>query len=120
MSQPAYIHTDKSRLRCPFCGSAARIRTSRYLTVLFRDGIAECQNIEHCGWRGRYSIELLATLTPSAKGDDATPAPLPETDYLLPDAKVALPVRRRPHTKNPDDPNRDQLDIFATQKRTTP
>ncbi|MGD8174812.1 ogr/Delta-like zinc finger family protein [Marinimicrobium sp. ARAG 43.8] len=103
---------EKSRLRCPFCGEAARIRTSRPITPLYRDGIVECQNIEHCGWRGRYSVELLATLTPSAKSDSTTPAPLPETPYLLPDAAVALPVRARPKTKNPNDPDRDQLDIF--------
>lgn len=96
---------------CPFCGSAAVVRTSRRLSALYIAGIIECDNIEECGWRGRYDIEIVGTLTPSAVAHKAA-VTLNQIAYglpLLPSTRKRLPL-----TKNPNDPNRDQADLFPT------
>jgi hypothetical protein len=99
------------RLICPHCNSAARIRHSRSLSPLYRDGIIECQNVVTCGWRGRFGIEYLATLTPSAKPSETVS--LPVSPYVLPNGPYALPISLRVKTKNPLDPHRDQIPLFG-------
>lgn len=104
------IERDRAKIRCPHCGSPTRIRVSRNLSPFFRDGIVECQELLECGWRGRFGLELLATLTPSAK-----PNPdihLPQSEYVLPTSPYALPRRLRGQTKNPNDPHQNQKDLF--------
>lgn len=102
---------ERSRFVCPCCGHVARIRVSRRLSPLYSDGILECQNLLECGWRGRFGTELLATLTPSALPNST--AGLPLSPYVLPTSAHALPQKLRPLTKNPLDPNRDQLPLFS-------
>uniref|UniRef100_UPI0038991588 ogr/Delta-like zinc finger family protein n=1 Tax=Cellvibrio fontiphilus TaxID=1815559 RepID=UPI0038991588 len=99
------------RLTCPHCNSAARIRHSRALSPLYRDGIIECQNVASCGWRGRFGFEYLATLTPSAQA--RLEITLPLSPYVLPVGPHALPASHHPKTKNPLDPHRDQLPLFG-------
>lgn len=98
-------------LRCPHCDSKARIRHSRFLTKVYRDGIIECTNLLDCGWRGRFAFELLATLTASAV--PASDVQLPQSQYVLPDRQQALARQERTLTKNPNDPNRDQMPLFS-------
>lgn len=64
----------KSRNVCPHCREFARVRYSEQITPLYREGVIECQNPE-CGWRGTFSLEFTATLTPSQR---------PDTDVQLP------------------------------------
>lgn len=74
-------------LACPHCGARMRIRTSRKVSALSRDGIADCTNME-CGWRTNFTTQYVSTLVPSA-----TPAP----DVFLPlAARVALPAVATP------------------------
>ena len=105
------------RLTCPHCGSHMRVRHSRTLSPIYRDGIVECQNIVECGWRVRFGFEFLANLTPSAKPADGIK--LPDSPYVLPSSPYALPVALRIKTKNPLDPNRDQLPLFGNEKSET-
>lgn len=53
------------RLCCPHCGSRARIRKSETLSPTYREGVLECQDPD-CGWRGKLSLAITATFTPSA------------------------------------------------------
>lgn len=102
------------RLICPHCNSHVRIRHSRTLSPIYRDGIVECKNIISCGWRGRFGLEFIANLTPSAKPADGIN--LPNSPYVLPSSPYALPVTLRTKTKNPFDPNRNQLPLFGKEK----
>lgn len=97
-------------LSCPHCESKARIRHSRFLTKLYRDGIIECTNLVGCGWRGRFAFELLATLTSPAV--EAPDVQLPKSEYVLPERRLAITRKERPHTKDPNDPNRNQIKLF--------
>lgn len=54
------------RLSCPHCGDFARVRKSQQLTPIYRESLVECQNVE-CGWRGKLSLEMTQTLTPSQR-----------------------------------------------------
>ncbi|TVZ39394.1 Ogr/Delta-like zinc finger protein [Alteromonadaceae bacterium 2753L.S.0a.02] len=102
------------RLTCPHCGGHARVRHSRELSKLFRDGIIECQNITQCGWRGRFGFELIATLTPSANPNPEVQ--LEQSAYVLPDSPHALPQKLRTHTLSPQQlAERDQLDFFKVR-----
>lgn len=96
---------------CPHCGSPARIRYSQRLSPTYAEGVIECDNVVGCGWRGRYSTELHATLTPSSQPNPSVQLPL--SQYAL-----AGRVLRRGHvkTKNPLDPHRDQLPLFSSDK----
>lgn len=98
-------------LICPHCESKARIRHSRFLSKLYRDGIIECTNIAECGWRGRFGFELLATLTAPVK--EAPDVQLPQSQYVLPERRHALAKQVRQLTKNPNDPNRNQIALFT-------
>lgn len=102
-------NAQRKQMVCPHCGSQARIRVSRRLSPLYIDGIVECQDLEECGWRGRFGIEVICTLTQSAK-----PSPnvtLPVSEYVLPSSPYALPAKLRVKTKNPFDPHHDQLPL---------
>lgn len=66
------------RLSCPHCGAFARVRKSQQLTPVYRESLLECQNVE-CGWRGKLSMEMTHTLTPSHN----------------PNPEVRLPVSQR-------------------------
>ncbi|KAA0016655.1 ogr/Delta-like zinc finger family protein [Salinicola corii] len=59
MTKPA-----QARNTCPHCGSYARVRYSKQVTPIYREGAIECQNAD-CGWRGKFSFEFTVTLTPS-------------------------------------------------------
>ena len=103
--------TGKLRVSCPHCKQAARIRHSRELSDVYRDGIIECQNITECGWRGRFGFEFLATLTPSAEPNPEID--LPQSDYVLPTSPHALPAKLRKHTASPEEiARRNQLGLF--------
>ncbi|WP_413615736.1 ogr/Delta-like zinc finger family protein [Halomonas cupida] len=65
----------KSRNVCPHCGQFARVRYSEQITPLYREGVVECQNAE-CGWRGSFSMEFTATLTPSQQPAPGIKLPL--------------------------------------------
>ncbi|EDY85352.1 conserved hypothetical protein [gamma proteobacterium HTCC5015] len=56
------------------------MRHSRELSKLYREGIAECQNIAECGWRGRVSVAYEAEITPSAQPNPEISLPL--SDYI--------------------------------------
>lgn len=100
---------NKLRLRCPHCGSDARMRHSREHSPLYRDGILECQNIVECGWRGKVGVEILATLTASA-----CPNPeihLEQSPFVLPEN--AIPHKWRQQTLSPEQlAERNQIDLF--------
>ncbi|MDZ4263890.1 MAG: ogr/Delta-like zinc finger family protein [Pseudomonadota bacterium] len=102
----------RNQFLCPHCKFPARVRTSRRISSLFMDGIVECQNeIEECGWRGRFFTEFVVTLTQSATpADDVS---LPVSQLALPPIEDAIPKKVKPVlTKNPLDPNRDQMSLF--------
>lgn len=52
-------------IRCPHCGSAAHVRTSRSLTPLYREQVYQCQN-HLCGHVYLVGLEVLRTISPSA------------------------------------------------------
>lgn len=54
----------KPRIPCPHCGENLRIRKSQGLTPIYREATFECRN-DACGFRGKASIELTHTITPS-------------------------------------------------------
>ena len=58
-------NTTRLRITCPHCGSPVRIRTSRSISPLYREGIADCTNVEDCGWRGNIGVQFVSTLVPS-------------------------------------------------------
>lgn len=113
-SEKHLVERARAKQLCPHCNSPARIRVSRRLSPLYRDGIVECQNLLECGWRGRFGVELLATLTPSASPNPNVQ--LPQSPYVLPSSPYALPRRLAGKTKNSNDPNRDQLDLLQSKK----
>lgn len=94
---------------CPVCSKKARIRFSRRLSPVYAHGVVECQDVSGCGWRGTFAVELLATLTPSL-----LPTPkeinLPLSPYAF--QKDGVPRTNKVKTKNPFDPNRDQMLLF--------
>jgi len=105
----------KMRLTCPHCKQAARVRHSRELSDVYRDGIVECQNIAQCGWRGRLGVEYLATLTPSAMPNPNVDLPL--SPYVLPTSNQALPAPLRAATLSPQQLyNKKQTELFPTDK----
>lgn len=103
----------RNQFLCPHCNSNARVRTSRRISSLFMDGLLECQNIESCGWRGRYYTEIVATLTQSAA--PAFGVNLPISQLALPPLEKAIPKKVIPVlTKNPFDPYKNQIPLFQT------
>lgn len=66
MSQPtATMPASKLRLPCPECQQRALVRSSRPMSDVSRHGVLECTDIENCGWRGRFIIEVVNTIVPS-------------------------------------------------------
>lgn len=63
------------RLDCPHCGAFARIRSSEYLTPIYRQALVECQNAD-CGWRGTLTLEMTQTLSPSLQPNPEIRLPL--------------------------------------------
>lgn len=55
------IRVSKHRLRCPKCGSFARVRNSERLTDTFQEGLAECVNVD-CNSRWVIGIEFIREL----------------------------------------------------------
>ncbi len=66
---------NRIRLRCPHCGSSARIRNSESVSPLYRDAWVECQNWQ-CGWRGKCAIQFISTTTPSHNPNPEIQLPL--------------------------------------------
>lgn len=62
-------------IRCPHCGSRARIRSSRSLSPLYREQTYQCLNIE-CGHIYVAGIEVLRTVSPSAQPNPSIDIPL--------------------------------------------
>ncbi|PKH63498.1 MULTISPECIES: ogr/Delta-like zinc finger family protein [unclassified Halomonas] len=54
----------KHRMPCPHCSHNMRTRNSEALTLVYREGVMECRNVE-CNFRGKVGFQLLNTLTPS-------------------------------------------------------
>lgn len=65
-------------MSCPHCGEFARVRKSQQLTPIYREALLECQNAK-CGWRGKLSLEMTQTLTPS----------------MCPNPEIRLPIAPR-------------------------
>jgi hypothetical protein len=89
---------------CPFCNSKARIRSSNRITSLYAEGVVECTNIVSCGWRGWVATEILSSITPSLFPNTVS---LPLSPYAL-----KRQGKINSTTKNPFDPNRDQMLLF--------
>ncbi|MCE8028785.1 ogr/Delta-like zinc finger family protein [Halomonas daqingensis] len=66
---------NKPRIPCPHCGETAGIRKSQGLTPVYREAVIECRNPE-CGWRGKISIEITHTITPSDMPNPTVALPL--------------------------------------------
>ncbi|WP_136067118.1 ogr/Delta-like zinc finger family protein [Modicisalibacter radicis] len=66
---------NRHRIPCPHCGENVRVRKSQGLTPVYREAILECRN-EACGFRGKASIELTHTLTPSDMPNPTVELPL--------------------------------------------
>lgn len=92
---------------CPFCGSKARIRSSSRITALYAEGVVECSNIIECGWRGWFATEILSSITPSLRPSTVS---LPLSPYAIKRQEKAKQT-----TKNPFDPNRDQMPLFESK-----
>lgn len=84
----------RHRMACPHCKGPARVRDSRRVSELCREGIVECQAAE-CGWRGTFSTGYVHTLTPSARPDPAVNLP------LSPSAREALAEALSPTAPGP-------------------
>lgn len=57
-------HAGYARPRCPHCNSAARVRTSRELSPVYREQFMQCTNVQ-CGFTYVVGCEVLRTLSPS-------------------------------------------------------
>lgn len=101
----ATTSSNKLRLKCPHCGHRARVRHSRELSSLYREGIVECQNIAECGWRGRVSVAYEAELTPSVAPNPEIA--LPRSSYIRSDSPNAVPASLQ------DLPKEEQLDFLS-------
>ena len=66
----------RTRYACPHCGGSARIRYSKQVTPIYREGVIECQNAD-CGWRGKFSLEYTNTMTPSQQPNPHVTLPIP-------------------------------------------
>jgi len=66
------------RLKCPHCGSSARIRTSRSYSKLTRIAFCQCDNVA-CGHTFKASIEIFLTISPSAFPDPLVAAELKQS-----------------------------------------
>lgn len=93
-------HDDRrsGELPCPHCLSAGIRRSSRALTVTFREIFYVCSN-PFCGhtWKGTLSYEY--GLSPSAIPDPKISLPLRTVDR-----ECALPPRGSPPVPDPDQP----------------
>lgn len=72
-SQPA--QATKLRLKCPHCGQRAQVRKSETITPTYREGLVECMNAE-CGWRGKLTVAMTETFTPSLRPNPGISLPL--------------------------------------------
>ncbi|WP_444988760.1 ogr/Delta-like zinc finger family protein [Halomonas mongoliensis] len=84
----------RNAMTCPHCKGPARVRDSRRVSELCREGIVECQ-VAECGWRGTFSTGYVHTLTPSARPDPAVNLP------LSPSAREALAEALSPPAPGP-------------------
>lgn len=66
-------------IRCPHCESRAIARSSQQLSVTLREITYQCQDV-HCGHTYVATLEVVRTLSPSAK----------------PNMEINLPVLKRP------------------------
>lgn len=63
------------RLKCPHCGSSARIRTSTAYSKLTRIAFCQCDNVA-CGHTFKAAFEIISTISPSAFPDPLVAAQL--------------------------------------------
>lgn len=63
------------RTTCPHCDSFARIRTSQHVTPTITEALVECTNVD-CGWRGKMTMSIDYTYTPSFRPNAAIRIPL--------------------------------------------
>ena len=66
------------RLKCPHCGSSARIRTSRSYSKLTRIAFCQCDNVA-CGHTFKAIFEIFSTISPSAFPDPLVAAELKQS-----------------------------------------
>ncbi|MEQ9130782.1 MAG: ogr/Delta-like zinc finger family protein [Salinisphaeraceae bacterium] len=81
------------RMNCPHCGEAAKIRSSQLLSRTYREGYLDCQSPD-CGWRGKFSFALTATLAPSERPNPAVHLPL--------SPRIAAQLRAETEGPNPE------------------
>lgn len=81
------------RLICPHCEFRMKIRTSRAVSLLSREGYWQCPNVE-CAYTCKTITSVIATIAPS----------------MVPNPQVYLPVSR-PRGAGADD---RQLDLLVT------
>lgn len=78
----------KHRIPCPHCGQNLRIRKSQGLTPVYREAVVECRN-DACGFRGKASIEVCNTITPSDIPNPSVDLPYPPRMQRALEAKKA-------------------------------
>ena len=61
---PDRTRADAFRVKCPHCGQAARLRTSKTLTPLYREIYYHCSNL-FCGHTFMATHEIVRTVSPS-------------------------------------------------------
>lgn len=71
---------DAFRVKCPHCNQAARLRTSKTLTSLYREIYYHCSNI-FCGHTFMATHEIVRTVSPSRS---------PNPEIVLPMLQAAI------------------------------
>lgn len=94
---PDRSRADGFRVKCPHCGHAARLRTSKTLTALYREIYYQCSNL-FCGHSFMATHEIVRTISPSR-------TPNPEISLpMLPAAAARAASMRPANDADPPDP----------------
>lgn len=89
------------RIKCPHCGSAARIRTSRPMSSLTIEHSLQCQNID-CAHTWVAHTSAVRTIAPSMTPNPRVFIPLSPRSHAKQDAQtnqITLALDEPPHPR---------------------
>lgn len=74
-------------MRCPFCRTAAHVRTSRYMSESVKESYLQCQNV-HCSATFKTHESIFEVIRSPVV--DEKPAPVPTAPVAPPSGKRLL------------------------------
>jgi hypothetical protein len=97
-------------MECPHCETPSPIRTSKTVTLTFREIYYQCPNFE-CGHTWKASLAFIHTISPSAR-------PRPGLDLAM--AQLPPPANDRHPATLPVTPRDNANDDASQEKRVAP